>query len=84
MVIETEKEVALALLGFLIATGMTLWLYQINFQGLGHLINWSKTVSCCLEGTKLLTNGTLFLNKYLELTDRHLWRIYSFSPSSTS
>jgi thiosulfate dehydrogenase [quinone] small subunit len=49
MVIETEKEVALALLGFLIATGMTLWLYQIDFQGLGHLINWSKTVSCCLE-----------------------------------
>jgi thiosulfate dehydrogenase [quinone] small subunit len=61
VVIEMEKEVALALLGFLIATGMTLWLYQIDFQGLGHLTNWSKTAGYCLEGTKLFTNGTLFL-----------------------
>ncbi len=56
-----EKEIALALIGFLIATGMTLWLYQIDFQGLTHLTNWSKTVGYCLEGTKLFTNGTLLL-----------------------
>jgi len=40
---------------------MTSWLYQIDFQGLVHLTNWSKTVGYCLEGTKLSTNGTSFL-----------------------
>ncbi|BDC18632.1 TQO small subunit DoxA domain-containing protein [Acidianus sp. HS-5] len=59
---ETEKLIStIAIVAFIFATGVTLGLYQIDFQGLTHLTNWSKTVGYCLEGTKLFTNGTLFL-----------------------
>lgn len=56
-----ERETVLALLAFLIATALTLGLYEINFQGFTKLTNWSKIPGYCLEGTKLYTNGTLFL-----------------------
>lgn len=52
----------LAILGMLLATGVTLGLYKINFQGLGHLTNYSKTSAYSLAGTVLYTNGTLLLH----------------------
>jgi len=50
-----------AVLMMLFATGVTFGLYQINFQGFTHLTNYSKTPAYSLVGTKLYSNGTLFL-----------------------
>ncbi|WP_345725246.1 TQO small subunit DoxA domain-containing protein [Saccharolobus caldissimus] len=58
---KMEKITILALLGLIIATGVTFGLYQINFQGFGHLTNYSKTPAYSLAGTRLYENGTLFL-----------------------
>ncbi|MCY0859600.1 MAG: Aa3-type terminal oxidase [Sulfolobaceae archaeon] len=52
----------IAIIGMLLATGVTFGLYQINFQGFGHLTNYSKTPAYSLNGTVLYTNGTLFLH----------------------
>lgn len=57
-----DRTTALALLGFIIATGVTMGLYQINFQGFTHLTNYSKTPAYSLAGTQLLENGTLILH----------------------
>lgn len=51
----------LAIVMMLVATGVTFGLYQINFQGFTHLTNYSKTPAYSLVGTKLYSNGTLFL-----------------------
>jgi thiosulfate dehydrogenase [quinone] small subunit len=51
-----------AILATLISTGVTLGLYQINFQGFTHLTNYSKTPAYDLTGTRLFANGTLILN----------------------
>jgi len=51
----------IAVLMMLFATGVTFGLYQINFQGFTHLTNYSKTPAYSLVGTKLYSNGTLFL-----------------------
>lgn len=54
---DTEKLIStIAIPAFIFAIGVTLGLYQIDFQGSTHLTNWSKT-----GGTRLWTNGTLFL-----------------------
>ncbi|QGA69106.1 TQO small subunit DoxA domain-containing protein [Sulfolobus sp. E11-6] len=50
-----------AIIMILFTTRVTLGLYQINFQGLGHLTNYSKTPAYSLVGTRLYENGTLFL-----------------------
>nr|WP_048057147.1 TQO small subunit DoxA domain-containing protein [Vulcanisaeta moutnovskia] len=57
-----DRMTALALLGFIIATGVTMGLYQINFQGFTHLTNYSKTPAYSLAGTQLFKNGTLLLH----------------------
>ncbi|MFB6471158.1 MAG: TQO small subunit DoxA domain-containing protein [Vulcanisaeta sp. AZ3] len=56
-----DKTIILALLGFVIATGVTMALYQINFQGFTHLTNYSKEPAYSLAGTRLFSNGTLAL-----------------------
>ncbi|AWR96815.1 Aa3-type terminal oxidase [Acidianus sulfidivorans JP7] len=57
-----EKFIAIvAIIMMLFVTGVTLGLYQINFQGLTHLTNYSKTPAYSLIGTKLYANGTLLL-----------------------
>jgi len=55
------KESLIAILAMLLATGITFGLYQINFQGFTHLTNYSKTPAYDLTGTRLYSNGTLFL-----------------------
>ena len=57
-----DRTTVLALLGFIIATGITMALYQINFQGFTHLTNYSKTPAYSLNGTQLFENGTLMLH----------------------
>ena len=61
MVIKMVKTEIIAILAMLIATGITFGLYQINFQGFTHLTNYSKTPAYVLTGTRLYSNGTLFL-----------------------
>ena len=56
-----DRSIIIALLGFIIATGVTMALYQINFQGFTHLTNYSKKPAYSLSGTRLFSNGTLFL-----------------------
>ncbi|MCW1302750.1 MAG: Aa3-type terminal oxidase [Candidatus Parvarchaeota archaeon] len=56
-----NKVAVLAIIGLIIATGVTFGLYQINFQGFTNLTNYSKTPAYSLVGTRLYENGTLFL-----------------------
>ena len=51
----------IAILAMLFATGVTFGLYEINFHGFTHLTNYSKTPAYSLAGTRLYSNGTLFL-----------------------
>lgn len=55
------RESLIAILAMLLATGITFGLYQINFQGFTHLTNYSKTPAYDLTGTRLYSNGTLYL-----------------------
>ncbi|WP_069807351.1 TQO small subunit DoxA domain-containing protein [Vulcanisaeta thermophila] len=57
-----DRATVIAILGFIIATGITFGLYQINFQGFTHLTNYSKTPAYSLSGTELFSNGTLLLH----------------------
>lgn len=52
---------AVAVTAFVFVTGVTLAMYQINFGGLTHLVNYSKTPAYALYGTRLYSNGTLLL-----------------------
>ena len=56
-----DRVAVLAIIGLIIATGVTFGLYQINFQGFTKLTNYSKTPAYSLIGTRLYENGTLFL-----------------------
>uniref|UniRef100_A0A0F2LN58 Aa3-type terminal oxidase n=1 Tax=Candidatus Aramenus sulfurataquae TaxID=1326980 RepID=A0A0F2LN58_9CREN len=58
---DMDKIGLIAIIMMLLATGITFGLYQINFQGFTHLTNYSKTPAYVLTGTRLYSNGTLFL-----------------------
>jgi len=61
MVIIMDRIGLIAILLMILVTGVTFGLYQINFQGFTHLTNYSKIPAYVLTGTKLYSNGTLFL-----------------------
>jgi thiosulfate dehydrogenase [quinone] small subunit len=56
-----DRASLVAVLMTLIVTGITLGLYQLNFQGFTHLTNYSKVPEYDLTGTRLYENGTLLL-----------------------
>ena len=57
-----DRTSVYAVLGFIIATAITMALYQINFLGFTHLTNYSKKPAYSLAGTQLFENGTLVLH----------------------
>ncbi|WP_048812992.1 TQO small subunit DoxA domain-containing protein [Acidilobus saccharovorans] len=61
MSVSVKAMEAIAVVAFIFVTGVTLAMYQINFGGLSHLVNYSKTPAYELYGTRLYENGTLFL-----------------------
>jgi len=61
VVMAMDRASLVAVLMTLIVTGITLGLYQLNFQGFTHLTNYSKVPEYDLTGTRLYENGTLLL-----------------------
>ncbi|MBW9141657.1 MAG: Aa3-type terminal oxidase [Candidatus Aramenus sp.] len=58
---DMDKIGLIAIIIMLLVTGITFGLYQINYQGFTHLTNYSKFPAYVLTGTRLYSNGTLFL-----------------------